>query len=95
MKRTLIAIGLVVLFLIAGIGAAIASAFMGRRGVTDGEEINGARLVADGIGIVAVLPAGPGKVALIDAGNDADGKGAAGRAIRAAATGPRQLSPSC
>jgi glyoxylase-like metal-dependent hydrolase (beta-lactamase superfamily II) len=73
MKRILIAIGLVVLLVIAGIGAAIAAAFMGRRGVTDGQEINGIRLVADGIGTVAVVPAGTDTVALIDAGNDSDG----------------------
>ena len=54
--------------------ATVASAFIGRQPITDGLEIDGIRIVKDGVVSVAVVPVGPGEVALIDAGNDKAGK---------------------
>jgi hydroxyacylglutathione hydrolase len=74
MKRILKILGLViVLLLIVAVGT-IASAFVGRASITDGVEINGIRIVKDGIVSMAVVPIGTGEVALVDAGNDKSGK---------------------
>ena len=87
MKRVLKIVGLVlVLLLIVAVGT-IASAFVGRAPITDGFEINGIRIVQDGHVSVAVVPIGPGEVALIDAGNDKTGKPILGELSR------RQLGP--
>src|ERR1700693_1580071 len=74
MKRILKIVGLVILLLLIVAVGTIASAFIGRQAITDGFEINGIRIVKDGIVSVAVVPVGPGEVALIDAGNDKTGK---------------------
>jgi glyoxylase-like metal-dependent hydrolase (beta-lactamase superfamily II) len=74
MKRTLILIGVVLLVVVLMVAAAVAAAFTGRKAIADGMEVNGTRIVADGIVSVAMFPVGPGAVALIDAGNDAEGK---------------------
>lgn len=74
MKRVLIGVGLLALLVVVGLGAIVANTFMGRRAVQDGAEINGARIVADGIVSAAVIPLGEGHVALVDAGNDAEAK---------------------
>jgi glyoxylase-like metal-dependent hydrolase (beta-lactamase superfamily II) len=74
MKRVLVIVGLVVLLLVLAVGAAVGSAFMGRQAITDGLEVGGVRIVKDGIVSVAVVPAGAGNVALIDAGNDKTGQ---------------------
>jgi glyoxylase-like metal-dependent hydrolase (beta-lactamase superfamily II) len=66
--------GAVVLVAVVGVGALIASTFMGRKAIADGAEVGGARIVADGIVAFAVIPTGRRKVALVDAGNDSDGK---------------------
>ncbi len=74
MKRILKIVGFVIgLLVIAAVGT-IASAFVGRQSITDGFEINGIRIVKDGIVSVAFVPIGSGEVALIDAGNDKSGK---------------------
>lgn len=54
---------------------AIGSAFVGHAPIEDGLELEGvARVVKDGYVSLAVLDVGGGKVALVDAGNDAAGK---------------------
>jgi len=73
MKRTLLLVGAVVLVLVLLAAAAIASAFIGRKEVTDGTDVRGIRIVKDGIVSAAVVPVGPRQVALIDAGNDTEG----------------------
>jgi|SRR5579862_1237685 len=74
MKRVLKIAGLVIVLLVLAAVATVASAFIGRQPITDGFEINGIRIVKDGVVSVAVVPVGPGEVALIDAGNDKTGK---------------------
>ena len=63
----------IVLLLIVAVGT-VAYAFIARQSITDGFEINGIRIVKDGIVSMAVVPIGTGEVALIDAGNDSSGK---------------------
>jgi len=86
-KRTLKIVALVVLLLVVAVVALFAITFMGRQSITDGFEVGGIRIVADGIVSVAVVPAGQGQVVLIDAGNDN-----AGQAILAELS-RRQLGP--
>ncbi len=74
MKRVLKVVGLVIILLVLAAVGTVASAFIGRQPITDGFEINGIRIVKDGIVSVAVVPVGAGEVALIDAGNDKTGK---------------------
>jgi hydroxyacylglutathione hydrolase len=74
MKRTLLILGIVIVAMIVLVGGLIASAFMGRQAIADRTDINGITIVKDGIVSAAVVPVGQGKVALIDAGNDAAGK---------------------
>ena len=87
MKRFLKILGLVILVLLIVAIGAIGSAFIGRQAITDGFEINGIRIVKDGIVSVAVVPIAPGEVALIDAGNDKTGKAVLAELAR------RQLGP--
>jgi glyoxylase-like metal-dependent hydrolase (beta-lactamase superfamily II) len=70
MKRILKIAALVIGFLVIVAVGTIASAFVGRQSITDGFEINGIRIVKDGIVSVAFVPIGTGEVVLIDAGND-------------------------
>jgi glyoxylase-like metal-dependent hydrolase (beta-lactamase superfamily II) len=75
MKRLLkyLAIGLLVLILIPVIALAIT--FSGNPEVKDGLELGGfARTIKDGYVSLFVLDTGDGRVALIDAGNDPEGK---------------------
>src|SRR3954463_14788694 len=74
MKRIIWSVAGVVVVLLAAAAAIIGSAFMGRQSIPDGVEINGVRIVKDGMVEVGVVPTGRGQVALIDAGNDASGK---------------------
>jgi len=74
MKRIFLIVGIVIGLLVIGAVAVIASSFTGRQAITDGFEINGIRIVKDGIVSVAFVPIGAGEVALIDAGNDKSGK---------------------
>lgn len=86
-KRALIGTLVLLLVVVAVVGAGIAEMFVGLRAVEDGREINGIRIVADGFTTIAVVPAGPGEVVLIDAGMDATGA-----ALKAELT-RRQLQP--
>jgi glyoxylase-like metal-dependent hydrolase (beta-lactamase superfamily II) len=74
-KRGLQIVALVLLVLVAVPVVVIASAFAGTAALEDGVELEGvARIVKDGFVGVGVVDLGDGKVALIDAGNDAQGK---------------------
>jgi glyoxylase-like metal-dependent hydrolase (beta-lactamase superfamily II) len=73
MRRFLKIAGLVVLVLVVAVAAILAVTFMGRRGVTNGQVINGITVVTDGMSALAVIPIDEGHVALVDAGNDANG----------------------
>jgi hydroxyacylglutathione hydrolase len=73
MKRALLVLGGLIVLVALVFGGFIAVAFMGRKPVVDGFEVGGIRIVADGIVTVGVVPLGPGQVALIDGGNDAEG----------------------
>ena len=73
MKRILIVVGIVLLVLVVSVVGLLTVTFMGRRGVADGQEIGGARIVVDGFGAVAVIPVGEQQVLLVDAGQDAAG----------------------
>jgi glyoxylase-like metal-dependent hydrolase (beta-lactamase superfamily II) len=66
--------GLVVLVLVIAVVALLAVTFMGRRPIRDGQDVNGMRIVADGLASVAVVPMNDRQVALIDAGNDESGE---------------------
>jgi glyoxylase-like metal-dependent hydrolase (beta-lactamase superfamily II) len=78
MKRIALIVLVILVVVAVAAGALIATALMGRQSIVDGSEVNGIRIVADGITSLAVIPVGEGRVALIDAGNDK-----AGRAILA------------
>jgi hydroxyacylglutathione hydrolase len=79
MKRILIIVGVVVLVLVVGVVAVVAATFIGRRSITDGQDLGGARIVADGFSSIAIVPVGEKRVLLVDAGQDTRGE-----AIRAA-----------
>ena len=74
MKRILTVVGILILVLLLTAAVLIGSAFIGRQAITDGAEINGIRIVKDGIVGIAVVPINANEVALIDAGNDPSGK---------------------
>lgn len=74
MKRFLKIVGLLVLLLVLGVGGLLAATFMGRRAVVDGQEINGMRIIADGMTSVGIVPIDGRQVVLIDAGNDSSGE---------------------
>ncbi len=73
MKRILKIVGLVVLLIVVGVGALVAVTFMGRKAIVDGQEVNGIRIIEDGITSFAVVPIDSRQVVLIDAGNDQAG----------------------
>jgi glyoxylase-like metal-dependent hydrolase (beta-lactamase superfamily II) len=70
MKRILKMVGLVVLLIVLGVGTLLGVTFMGRKGIVDGQDVHGIRIVEDGITSLAVVPISDREVALIDAGND-------------------------
>jgi glyoxylase-like metal-dependent hydrolase (beta-lactamase superfamily II) len=75
LKRGLKIAVAVLLVLIAIPVAVVASAFVGTSAIVDGAEpASGVRVIKDGFVSVGVIDLGGGKVALIDAGNDASGK---------------------
>jgi glyoxylase-like metal-dependent hydrolase (beta-lactamase superfamily II) len=74
MKRIVLIVVILLVIVVVAAGSLIASALMGRQSIVDGSEINGIRIVEDGITSLAVIPVGEGRVALIDAGNDKAGK---------------------
>jgi glyoxylase-like metal-dependent hydrolase (beta-lactamase superfamily II) len=74
-KRALKIAAIVLVLLIAIPGAAIGLTFAGTSDIQDGRELAGvARVVKDGYVMLSVLDLGGGKLALVDAGNDGDGK---------------------
>jgi glyoxylase-like metal-dependent hydrolase (beta-lactamase superfamily II) len=87
MSRALKIIGIVLVVVIAGVGGAVASAFLGRRALVDGAETQGVRIVKDGIVGVAMVAIAADQVALIDAGTDGSGKAILAELSR------RQLGP--
>ena len=87
MKRILKTIGLLVLALLVGVAWLLAVTFLGRRAVRDGQELDRVRIVADGFSSVAVFPLSDGRVALVDAGEDAAGEAILGELSR------RRLGP--
>jgi hydroxyacylglutathione hydrolase len=78
MKRLLIFAGISILLLLLTAAVIAESAFMGwqarRQTIADGVEIDGIRIVKDGMVTIAVVPNDANEVALIDAGSDASGK---------------------
>jgi glyoxylase-like metal-dependent hydrolase (beta-lactamase superfamily II) len=73
MKRAIKIALLVIVVLIIVVAIPIASALLGRRSAEDGVEVNGVRIVKDGMVTVGVIPLTDSTVALIDAGNDQAG----------------------
>jgi hydroxyacylglutathione hydrolase len=73
-KRSLTAVGGLVLLVGLVLVFGLSEMFLGLRPVEDGREINGIRIVADGFTTISVVPIGDGEVALIDAGMDASGE---------------------
>jgi glyoxylase-like metal-dependent hydrolase (beta-lactamase superfamily II) len=73
MKRALKIIALAIVIVIIVVAVPIASALLGRKSPVDGVEVNGMRIVKDGIVTVGVVPISDKTVALIDAGNDKAG----------------------
>jgi glyoxylase-like metal-dependent hydrolase (beta-lactamase superfamily II) len=75
LKRILIGLGAVIVLLAAAAGAVVYSAFANNRPIEDGQVLApGVQVVKDGFVSAVLLDDGPGKVALIDAGNDKAGK---------------------
>ncbi len=88
MKKVLIALGVVLLVIIAVVGAIGYSAFGGRKPFIDGAELpGGAIAVKDGFVGLFILPSGEKEVALVDTGNDTNG------AALLAEFGKRGLTP--
>ena len=73
MKRVLTIVGLVVLVLVVAVGGVLAATFLGRRSIADGQEVGGARIVADGFSSVGVITVAAREVLLVDAGQSATG----------------------
>jgi|SRR5580704_1615653 hydroxyacylglutathione hydrolase len=75
MRRALKWAGLAVLLLLIAAGSVWYTAFGDNRAIVDGQELaDGVETIKDGFVSVFMIDAGPGKVALIDAGKDASGK---------------------
>jgi glyoxylase-like metal-dependent hydrolase (beta-lactamase superfamily II) len=73
MKRALLLIAAVVLLLLLGVAGLYADVAAGTAPLREGAVLpGGTRVVKDGIVSVALLEAGPGRVALVDCGNDAE-----------------------
>jgi glyoxylase-like metal-dependent hydrolase (beta-lactamase superfamily II) len=68
------AIGALLILIVITIAVLLGPFFWGRMAIADGFEINGIRILQDGITSVAVLSLGQGRVALIDAGQDTSGR---------------------
>ncbi len=87
MKRALKIAALVIVVVVVIVAVPIASALLGRKSPDDGVEVNGIRIVKDGIVTVGVVPISDTSVALIDAGNDKAGAAIMGELSR------RKLGP--
>jgi len=72
MTRALKIAAIVVLVVVAAVVGLFGVTFMGRRALVDGYEVNRVRVVADGFAGIGVIRLDDGRVALVDAGNDAD-----------------------
>jgi glyoxylase-like metal-dependent hydrolase (beta-lactamase superfamily II) len=92
MKRLFALVGLVALVVVVALAAAIMSVSVGRRGPADGVEVGGVRIVRDGMVSLAVVPAGEGQVALIDAGNRRTGGQAVMAELSRRGLGPEAVS---
>ena len=89
MKRFLKWTGLVLLVLLVAAGATFYAVFGDNSPIVDGQQVvPGVETVKDGFVSVFMIDVGPGKVALVDAGNDK-----AGKAVLAA-LGRRGLTPA-
>jgi glyoxylase-like metal-dependent hydrolase (beta-lactamase superfamily II) len=73
MKRIVKTALLLVIVVIGAVAIPVGSALLGRRSAEDGFEVNGVRIVKDGMVTVGVVPLTDKTVALIDAGNDKAG----------------------
>jgi glyoxylase-like metal-dependent hydrolase (beta-lactamase superfamily II) len=82
MRRILKLAFFLIVLIVLGIGGLLAATFIGRKGVVDGQELSGIRVVADGFSSVAVVPIDGRQVALIDAGNDTSGQAIIGELLR-------------
>src|SRR6266545_2267446 len=82
MKRVLKIALLVFVVIIIIVAVPIASALLGRRSADDGVEVNGLRIVKDGMVTIGVIPITDKSVALIDAGNDKAGAAILGELSR-------------
>ena len=87
MKRVLIVVALIVVVFVVAAGAIIAPAFVGLKPITDGQTIGRVRFVTDGMASIGVVDIAPGAVALVDTGNDPNGKALLAELAR------RQLGP--
>lgn len=74
MKRLLKYLGLAVLAVVLAVAILFGVTFAGNAPLTDGQELGGVRLVKDGMVAAFVVDTGEKEVALVDSGNDADGK---------------------
>lgn len=75
MKRVAKWVGLVLLLLVVAAGSISYSAFGNNSPMVDGQQIApGVETVKDSFVSISLLDVGPGKVALVDAGNDESGK---------------------
>lgn len=82
---------MVAVVVVAGVVAVaipLGSALLGRRLAEDGVEVNGIRIVKDGMVTIGVIPLTATTVALVDAGNDASG------AVVLAELSRRRLDPN-
>jgi hydroxyacylglutathione hydrolase len=75
MKRVLKVIGVVLLLLAIAAGSVFYIAFGDNSPIVDGQDVaTGVQTVKNGFVSVFIVDVGPGKVALVDAGNDKQGK---------------------
>ncbi|HSQ65771.1 MAG TPA: MBL fold metallo-hydrolase, partial [Polyangiaceae bacterium] len=75
LKRIGKVFGVTLLLLAVLVGVGFYSAFGGMAAIVDGREpAPGVRIVKDGFVSVGVIDVGGGKIALVDAGNDPEGK---------------------
>jgi len=74
MKRSIRYVGFGFAVLFGLLAAVLGFTFSGLQSPSDGEELNGIRIITSGTGsTVGVVPIGEGQIALIDAGSDASG----------------------
>jgi glyoxylase-like metal-dependent hydrolase (beta-lactamase superfamily II) len=73
MKRALKIALFIIVVVVVIVAIPLASALLGRRSAQDGVEVNGVRIIKDGMVTVGVVPITGSNVVLIDAGNDSGG----------------------